>query len=73
MDKNNKSSEAYSLLSANYMDNTLETSFIDVNKLVSRSSVDFTNIGIDALERLIKSATTFSPTKKVWKTILPFQ
>lgn len=43
------------LLSANHMDNTLETSFLDVNKLVSRSSVDFTNIGIDALERLIKS------------------
>lgn len=43
------------MLSTNYMDNSLETSFINVNKLKARSTIDFTDVGLDALERLIKS------------------
>ncbi len=43
------------LVSTNFMDSTLETSFINIEKLSARSSIDFTDIGIDALERLIKS------------------
>lgn len=43
------------ILSTNYMDNSLEKSFINVGKLKARSSIDFTDVGLDALERLIKS------------------
>lgn len=43
------------MLSANYMDDSLETSFINVGKLKARSTIDFTDVGLDALERLIKS------------------
>ena len=43
------------MLSTNYMDNSLETSFINVGKLKARSTIDFTDVGLDALERLIKS------------------
>ena len=43
------------MLSTNYMDNSLETSFVNVNKLKARSTIDFTDVGLDALERLIKS------------------
>lgn len=43
------------MLSTNYMDNSLEASFVNVGKLKARSTIDFTDVGLDALERLIKS------------------
>lgn len=50
-------SKGYSniLMTTNYRDNTLESSFKDIEKLTSRSSIDFTDVGLDALDRLIKS------------------
>lgn len=50
-------SKGYSsiLITTNYRDNTLESSFKDIEKLTSRSTIDFTDVGLDALDRLIKS------------------
>ena len=43
------------MIGTNFMDYSLETSFINVKKLKERGTMDFSDVGIDALERLIKS------------------
>lgn len=50
-------SKGYSslLVTTNYKDDTLESAFKDIEKLTSRSTIDFTDVGLDALDRLIKS------------------
>lgn len=43
------------MISTNYMDDSLESGFVNLGKMKARSSIDFTDVGLDALERLIKS------------------
>ena len=43
------------ILSTSFMDESLESCFFNISKIKNRSSVDFTDVGLDALERLIRS------------------